>query len=58
MIFREKHTRYYCAFIFVLILLLFLIGIIMIDTQTTVTKEILLSHDNAIATSLLEEGIS
>lgn len=58
MIFREKHTRYYCAFIFVLILLLFLMGIIMINTQTTVTKEILLSHDNAIATSLLEEGIS
>lgn len=58
MIFREKHTRYYCAFIFVLILLLFLMGIIVINTQTTVTKEILLTHDNAIATSLLKEGVS
>lgn len=58
MIFRDKHTRYYCAFIIVLILFLFLIGIIVIETQTAATKEILLTHDNAIATSLLKEGIS
>ena len=58
MIFRDKHTRYYCTFIIVLILFLFLIGIIVSETQTTATKEILLTHDNAIATSLLEEGIS
>ena len=58
MIFRDKHTRYYCIFIVVLVLLLFLIGITMIDTQTVSTKEMLLAHDNAIATSLLEEGIS
>ena len=58
MIFRDKHTRCYCAFIIVLILFLFLIGIIVIETQTAATKEILLTHDNAIATSLLKEGIS
>lgn len=55
---HDKHTRWYCIFIVVLVLLLFLIGITMIDTQTAATKEMFLTHNNAIATSLLEEGIS
>lgn len=33
-------------------------GIAVIDTQTAATKEMFLTHNNAIATSLLEEGIS
>ena len=37
---------------------LFLMGIAVIDTQTAATKEMFLTHNNAIATSLLEEGIS
>ena len=55
---QDKHNRWYCIFILVLVLLLVLIGITAIDTQTAATKEMFLTHDNAIATSLLEEGVS
>ena len=55
---HDKHSRYYCIFIVTLVLLLFLMGIAVIDTQTAATKEMFLTHNNAIATSLLEEGIS
>ena len=55
---HDKHTRYYCVFIVTLVLLLFLMGITLINTQTAATKEIFLIHNNAIATSLLEDGIS
>lgn len=57
MIFRDKHIRYYCAFIFVLILLLFLIEINIINAQTTDIKEMIVTHDNAIATYLLEQEV-
>ncbi len=55
---HDKHTRYYCVFIVTLVLLLFLMGITLINTQTAAAKEIFLIHNNAIATSLLEDGIS
>lgn len=55
---HDKHNRWYCIFIAVLVILLVLIGITVIDTQAVVTKEMFLTHDNAIATSLLEEGVS
>lgn len=55
---HDKHSRYYCIFIVTLVLLLFLMGITVIDTQTAATKGMFLTHNNAIATSLLEEGIS
>ncbi len=55
---QDKNTCYYCIFIVALVLLLFLMGITVIGTQTTATKEMFLTHNNAIATSLLEEGIS
>lgn len=57
MIFRDKHIRYYCAFIFVLVLLLFLIEINIINAQTTDIKEMIVTHDNAIATYLLEQEV-
>ena len=50
---HDKHTRYYCVFIVSLVLLLFLMGIILINTQTAATKETFLIHNNAIVTSLL-----
>lgn len=50
---HDKHSRYYCIFIVTLVLLLFLMGIAVIDTQTAATKEMFLTHNNAIATSLL-----
>ena len=55
---HDKYNRWYCIFIVVLIPLLFLISLTVIDTQTAATKEMFLTHDNAIATSLLEEGVS
>ena len=55
---HDKHTRWYCIFIIALVLLLFLMGITVLDTQTATTKEMFLMHNNAIATSLLEEGVS
>ena len=55
---HDKYNRQYCIFLVVLIPLLFLIGLTVIYTQTAATKEMFLTHDNAIATSLLEEGVS
>ena len=55
---HDKHIRWYCIFIVVFVSLLFLMGITVIDTQTAATKEMFLTHSNAIATSLLKEGIS
>ena len=55
---HDKHNRWYCIFIVVLIPLLFLISLTVIDTQTAAAKEMFLTHDNAIAASLLEEGVS
>ena len=55
---HDKHNRWYCIFIAALVPLLFLIVLTVIDTQTAAAKEMFLTHDNAIATSLLEEGVS
>ena len=55
---RDKHNRWYCIFTAALVPLLFLIGLTVTGTQTAATKEMFLTHDNAIATSLLEEGVS
>ena len=54
----DKYNRWYCIFIAALVPLLFLISLTVIDTQTAAAKEMFLTHDNAIATSLLEEGVS
>ena len=55
---HDKYNRWYCIFIAALVPLLFLIGLIVTDTQTAAAKEMLLTYDHAIATSLLEEGVS
>ena len=55
---HDKHNRWYCIFVAALVPLLFLIGLTVIYTQTAAAKEMFLTHDNAIATSLLEEGVS
>lgn len=57
MIFHDKHIRYYYGFIFVLVLLLFLMEINIINAQTTDIKEMIVTHDNAIATYLLEQEV-
>lgn len=55
---HDKYNRWYCIFIAALVPLLFLIVLTVIDTQTAAAKEMFLTHDNAIAISLLEEGVS
>ena len=55
---HDKYNRWYCIFIAALVPLLFLIVLTVIDTQTAAAKEMFLTHDNAIVTSLLEEGVS
>lgn len=55
---HDKHTRWYCIFLLSLLVLFMLAGITIIDIQTKTAKEILFSHDNAVATSLLEQGVS
>ena len=54
----DKYNRWYCIFVAALVPLLFLIGLTLIYTQTAAAKEMFLTHDNAIVTSLLEEGVS
>lgn len=54
---HDKHTRWYCIFLLSFLALFLLAGITIIDRQTNATREMLLAHDNAIATSLLEQEI-
>lgn len=54
---HDKHTRWYCIFLLSFLALFLLAGITIIDRQTNATKEMLLAHDNAIATFLLEQEI-
>ena len=44
---HDKHNRWYCIFIAALVPLLFLIGLIVIDTQTAATKEMFLTYDRS-----------
>lgn len=55
---HDKHTRWYCVFLFFLLVLFFLAGIDVIDRQTKSAREKFFAHDNAVATSLLEQGVS
>lgn len=55
---HDKHTRWYCIFLLSLLVLFFLAGINIANSQVNATKEAFLAHDNAIATSLFEQGIS
>ena len=55
---HDKHTRWYCFFLLSLLVLFMLAGISIIEIQTKAAKEILFAHDNAVATSLLEQGVS
>ena len=55
---RDKHTRWYCIFLSSLFVVFLLAAIKIADTQTKAAREIFFAHDNAIATSLLEQGIS
>ncbi|MBR1741285.1 MAG: HAMP domain-containing histidine kinase [Lachnospiraceae bacterium] len=54
----DKSARRYCIFILSFLVLFWVAGINMMNKQVNFTKETFLSYDNAVATSLLEQGIS
>lgn len=55
---HDKPTRWYCIFIFSFLVTFWLVGINVIDKQSSTIKEMFFAHDNAVATSLLEQGVS
>ncbi len=55
---HDKHTRWYCIFLLFLLVLFLGAGINIANIQVNATKKAFLAHDNAIATSLFEQGIS
>ena len=53
----DKQTRRYCFFMAGMILLLFLAGAWFIVVQTNLVQAAFLEHENAIVTSLLDQGV-
>ena len=54
----DKQMRRYCFFLAGMILLLFLSGVWFVTVQTNIVKAAFLEHENAIVTSLLDQGVS
>ncbi len=57
-LFRDKQISYFSAFLFSFILLIFLSGMGLNTVQEKAIRNLFLSYDNAVATSLLEQGVS
>lgn len=57
-LFRDNQIKYYIIFLFSFSLLIFLSGMGLIAVQEKAIQNLFLSHDKAIVTSLLEQGIS
>ncbi len=57
-LFRDKQISYFSAFLFSFILLIFLSGMGLNAVQEKAIRNLFLSYDNAVATSLLEQGVS
>lgn len=55
---RDKQIRHFCVFLVFFVLLLFLSGIGLYTAQTKAAQNLFLSHDRAVAASLLEQGVS
>ena len=53
----DKQIRRYCFFMAGMILLLFLSGLWLVVVQTNMVQEAFLEHENAIVTSLLDQGV-
>nr|WP_305145070.1 HAMP domain-containing sensor histidine kinase [Anaerotignum propionicum] len=58
MIYRDKQIRHFFFFLLFFGLLLFLCGGILNAIQAKAIQNLFLSHNNAVATSLLEQGVS
>lgn len=57
-LFNDRQVKRYWYFLFCLLFFCFLFGTCMVAWQGRVVRKLLLSHDNAIVTSLLDQGIS
>ncbi|WP_342758227.1 HAMP domain-containing sensor histidine kinase [Kineothrix sedimenti] len=57
-LFRDKQISYFSAFLFSFVLLIFLSGMGLNAVQEKAIRNLFLSYDNAVATSLLEQGVS
>lgn len=57
-LFRDKQIRYFGIFLFSFPLLLFLFGMALNAVQEKAVHNLFLSHDRAIVTSLIEQGVS
>lgn len=55
---RDKQVRNFCIFLLFFGLLLFLSGMGLLDIQTKAVQNLFLSHDRAVVTFLLEQGVS
>lgn len=55
---HDKQIRNYLAFLLAFIFFEFIAGVVVIDKQTEYIKEMFIQHNTAIASSLLEQGIS
>lgn len=55
---RDKQIKYFGVFLFSFALLIFLSGMGLNAVQEKAIQNLFLSHDNAVVTSLLEQGIS
>jgi signal transduction histidine kinase len=57
-LFQDKQIKHFSAFIFTLVLLIFLSGIGLNAVQEKAMQGLFLSHDNAVVTSLFQQGVS
>ncbi len=57
-LFRDKQFKYFSVFILTFVLLIFLSGIGLNAVQKKAVHGLFLSHDNAVVTSFLEQGVS
>lgn len=55
---KDSQIRRYCFFLIAFVLLLFLSGMWVHTQQANMTQALFLEHDRAVATSLLEQGVS
>lgn len=57
-LFRCKQTKHFSVFLLSFVMLIFLAGIGLKAVQEQAVQKVFLSHDNAVATFLLEQGVS
>lgn len=57
-LYLDKQTRYFCGFLLLFLFLFFFSGIRLMILQGNILQNQFLLHDNAVVSSLLEQGVS